>query len=331
MSWVDSFLSDITEKLTPPEFENFIGFLLSEMGFEDIDILGQSGDGGIDLKAIWKQSQVPGLEIDLDFIIQVKRNSPVSTINPRILRELRGAMLSGQLGLLITTGRVSRKTRVDGIRDRTRIISIIDGLQLARLCEKYEVGLIKEYRFDRDSITNSLHTQQQFFESEETIKDDFKILFPEDRKVSKSRTTQTREISDPASTLNKLFGEEFVKIGRKSIYHSGSNVFLVKRSKKYDRVDRDFWYGVTPSEMESVERYGITHFGFICADKGLVLIPSEKMSEYARSDILFRTPPEGQLKHYHMLFKEELGRMKMILKGGDRIDIHEYFLCAHGG
>ncbi len=39
------------------------------MGFSETLLLAKSGDGGIDLRAKWEPTQVPGLRIDLDFAI----------------------------------------------------------------------------------------------------------------------------------------------------------------------------------------------------------------------------------------------------------------------
>jgi len=85
------------------------------MGFSDVTVTGRSGDKGIDLQATWTETNVPGLEVDLAFKIQAKRFEPVSALNPRYVRELRGTLRAGEWGLLITTAGVSSKTRQDGL------------------------------------------------------------------------------------------------------------------------------------------------------------------------------------------------------------------------
>jgi restriction endonuclease Mrr len=52
---------ELHDKLSPVQFEKLVYVLLGEMGFEDVELTGRSGDGEIDLKAAWTQSQVPGL------------------------------------------------------------------------------------------------------------------------------------------------------------------------------------------------------------------------------------------------------------------------------
>ncbi len=51
MSWKGELLHDIHDNLSPNEFEKFVYNLLENIGFSELELLGQSGDGGIDLKA----------------------------------------------------------------------------------------------------------------------------------------------------------------------------------------------------------------------------------------------------------------------------------------
>ena len=74
-------LHQIHDSLSPSEFERLIYALLDKMGFSELELTGKSGDGGIDLVGTWTQTQVPGLEIDLNYVIQVKRSSPRASLN----------------------------------------------------------------------------------------------------------------------------------------------------------------------------------------------------------------------------------------------------------
>ncbi|HEO69670.1 MAG TPA: restriction endonuclease [Candidatus Hydrogenedentes bacterium] len=46
--------------LKPKEFEDLVGLLLVEMGFEDIEVVGRTGDGGIDVRAMLVVGDVIG-------------------------------------------------------------------------------------------------------------------------------------------------------------------------------------------------------------------------------------------------------------------------------
>jgi hypothetical protein len=62
-------LHELYSQLSPTQFENFLSNLLDEMGFSDINVIGRSGDRGIDLEATWTEENVPGLQVDLAFKI----------------------------------------------------------------------------------------------------------------------------------------------------------------------------------------------------------------------------------------------------------------------
>lgn len=59
MSWTDEIMEEIHSTLNHSEFERLIHLLLDEMGFKELELTERSGDGGIDLKGTWTQSQVP--------------------------------------------------------------------------------------------------------------------------------------------------------------------------------------------------------------------------------------------------------------------------------
>lgn len=85
-------LEQIHDNLSPSAFERLIYALLDKKGFSEIELTAQSGDGGIDLVGTSTQTQVPGLEIDLNYKIQVKRTSPRTSLNPIYLRALKASM-----------------------------------------------------------------------------------------------------------------------------------------------------------------------------------------------------------------------------------------------
>ena len=283
-------LNELYSVLTPEQFEKFLSVLLSEMGFSEVVITGRSGDRGIDLQAIWTERNVPGLEVDLPFIIQAKRLRPRSTLNPRYVRELRGTLRPGNWGLLVTTAKASSKTLQEGLSDPSRVISVIDGHTLIELCKKYEVGVKPDYRIDLSSI-----------EKEE-------ITAPE---------APTPSEKNPEQMLSESIGEGFSRLGKSSIYKSKSKIVIARISQRYDRADTNYWYATTTKDLDRVKKYKITHFAYICSDKGVVLIPTKTMLQEIKLDNLHRsTTEDGQLSHYHVKFLEKNGSMYWKLKKG---------------
>jgi restriction system protein len=122
----ESLLIDLYKKISPSGFEKLSELLLEKMGFDEIEHTGGSGDFGIDLKAILRKSEIENIETNTPFCIQAKCYDPERLLNPSVIRELRGALISGQRGLLITTARVSlNSVENEALRDISRIILVI--------------------------------------------------------------------------------------------------------------------------------------------------------------------------------------------------------------
>ena len=292
-------MKEFYSQLSPEQFEKFLSILLNEMGFSDVIVTGRSGDRGIDLQATWTETNVPGLEVDLAFKIQAKKFTPGSTLNPRYVRELRGTLRGGEWGLLITTARVSSKTRQDGLADDSRRISVIDGQSLIELCKKYEVGVKTDYRIDISSMV------------EEEIT-------PEVSEVTEKTTQQM---------LNESLQEDFSRLGTSPIYQSKSKMVIARTSKRYDRKDFNYWYGTKAKDLDRVQKYKITHFAFISADKGVVLIPTKTvLREIERGNLYKSATKEGQLIHYHIFFYERNGSMYWRLKTENRKIDESFFI-----
>lgn len=302
MGWTKKLLQDLHDRLSPSEFEKFVYVLLDRMGFSERELVAKSGDGGVDLTATWTQSQAPGLEIDLGFVIQVKRLNPGASLNPIYLRALKGSMTPGQWGLLITTGRVSARTREEGLKDPSRIVSVIDGRQLAELCAKYAVGVRKEYHFDTTFLKP-------------------KVDSGELREPTPSKTFP-KDLSEILTNAGK---EHFERVGRTSIYKSHSKTLISRWSQRYKRKGQNYWYVLTAKDLESIRNYGITHFAYVCSDVGVVFLPVKIVLRNVKAGNLGRTPKEGQLRHYHISFEEDKGRFKWVLRNGVRENVEKFF------
>jgi len=279
----ENLMEELWNKASPTQFEKLLGRLLTEMGFSDVKITGKSGDGGVDLRATWTQTEVPGLEVDLQFVIQAKRTNPSLSINPRFVRELRGALKSGEWGLLITTGKVSEGARRSGIEDPSRVISIIDGKKLAELCVRYKVGVREYFEVDLRSLEEQpAPTPQQAMVGEETA---------------------------TASILSKALNETFEKFGNSPIYKSEKTILLARWSQFYEKKWSNYWYGVTAKDLERVKEYNIGTFAFVCDNKGVVLIDARELNNKIEQGELWRSPPAGDLRHYHIHLKEANGKL----------------------
>jgi hypothetical protein len=290
----ESLIQDLYSRLNPQQFEHFLSVLLSAMQFSDVRVTGRKGDRGIDLEATWTQSNIPGLEIDLPFKIQAKRYSPSSTLSPRYVRELRGSLMAGDWGLLITTAKVTDTTLEERLADTSRIVSIIDGEKLIELCKNYEIGVRREYRVDLSAIVVE----------EEAL--------PPQMSEPGTRTIQ--------EMLTVSLGEQFTRIGTSPIFKSPTKTVIARISQRYDRTDSNYWYGTTPKDLERAKEFQVTHFAYVFSNFGVMLIPTnELVTEINRNNLPVSLSAEGQIRHFHIQFYERPNAIYWNLKGRDKI------------
>lgn len=152
MTWREELLETLLE-MDPGAFERLTMRLLRECGFVQVEVLGRSGDGGIDGKGIMR---LGGL-LSFHVIFQCKRYR--GTVGAGHIRDFRGAMVGrADKGLLITTGNFSRDATREATRDGAPAIDLIDGDQLVEKLKALELGVctkkveVEEVTVDRDWI-----------------------------------------------------------------------------------------------------------------------------------------------------------------------------------
>lgn len=132
--WQGLLLQRLLE-MSPDAFERLTQRLLREAGFRDVEVLGKSGDGGIDGVGVYRLSLV-----SFPIYFQCKRykgSVPASTV-----RDFRGAMVGrGEKGLLVTTGTFTSGARKESSRDGAPPVELIDGDELCDLLKKFDLGV----------------------------------------------------------------------------------------------------------------------------------------------------------------------------------------------
>lgn len=145
-SWRDELL-DTLLKIEPSAFERLIQRLLRESGFIQVEVTGQSGDGGIDGKGIMR---LGGL-LSFHVIFQCKRYRGSVTVSQ--VRDFRGAMVGrADKGLLITTGSFTKDATREATRDGAPAIDLIDGDQLIDKLKELGLGVETE-KIEVEQIT----------------------------------------------------------------------------------------------------------------------------------------------------------------------------------
>jgi restriction system protein len=132
--WRERLLEKLLQ-MEPSAFERLAQRLLREAGFRNVEVVGKSGDGGIDGVGVYQLSLV-----SFPIYFQCKRYK--GSVAPSAVRDFRGAMSGrGEKGLLITTGTFTRDAREEANRDGAPPVELINGEDLCDLLKQYSLGV----------------------------------------------------------------------------------------------------------------------------------------------------------------------------------------------
>lgn len=152
-SWKRDLL-DVLLELSPTAFERVAQRLLREANFQNVEVLGRSGDGGIDGMGDYKLSLV-----SFPVYFQCKRYR--GTVGPGAVRDFRGAMSGrGEKGLLITTGSFTKDAREEATRDGAPPVQLINGDELCALLREYRLGVEVSSRVVEETTVDPSFFQQ---------------------------------------------------------------------------------------------------------------------------------------------------------------------------
>jgi restriction system protein len=117
------------------DFELLIGYLLSSLGFENVEVTSYSGDGGIDVRA----TLTVGGVTDVKTAVQVKRWA--KNVPGRVVRELRGALGAHERGLIITLSDFTKDAINEGAALDRAPITLVNGDRLLELLIENDIGV----------------------------------------------------------------------------------------------------------------------------------------------------------------------------------------------
>ena len=135
-TWRATLHAILTKTLSPAAFERLIQRVLRESGFIQVEVVGRTGDGGIDGKGI---ARIHGF-MSFHVVFQCKRWQGV--VGSGEIRDFRGAMVGrADKGLFITTGTFSRDAIKEATRDGAPPIDLVDGDLLADKLKQLQLGV----------------------------------------------------------------------------------------------------------------------------------------------------------------------------------------------
>jgi HJR/Mrr/RecB family endonuclease len=148
---VERKLRDYIGDMDPKAFEWLARNLFLKLGYNNAEVTGKSGDGGIDVRA----TVVAGGVTNILTCIQVKRQKIVGR---PVVQSLRGSLGPHEVGVLLTSGRFSDEAIEDAADETKKPITLINGSQLIELLIEYEIGarqksVLRLYRLELDDLS----------------------------------------------------------------------------------------------------------------------------------------------------------------------------------
>ena len=144
LSWRQELLEAL-KNLSPAAFEQLAAALLEAADFDEVEVTGRSGDGGIDGIGVYHPS---GL-ISFRTAFQCKRYQ--GSVGPGAVRDFRGSFIGrSDRGIIITTGTFTAAAREEATRAGANPIDLIDGETLCDLLKEYGLGVRVTQRIVED-------------------------------------------------------------------------------------------------------------------------------------------------------------------------------------
>jgi restriction system protein len=127
-------------KMDPGEFEDLIGRLLAELGFEAVEVTRRSQDGGIDVRG----TLVVGDVIRTQMAVQVKRWKTKTHVQAPVVQQVRGSLGTHEQGLIITTSDFSVGAKREAERPNAVPVALMNGEKLVELLAEHQVGIKRQ-------------------------------------------------------------------------------------------------------------------------------------------------------------------------------------------
>lgn len=138
-------------KLDDKEFEILVGHLLTALGFEGSEVVGKTGDGGVDATGELNVSNLAKIRI----FVQAKRYKLGTKISANTVKSLRTAIPFGGQGAFITTADFQRSAFDVALENGFPRIGLINGEQLVDLLVEHWDDIPHEFQ-DRLSLKRGL-------------------------------------------------------------------------------------------------------------------------------------------------------------------------------
>jgi HJR/Mrr/RecB family endonuclease len=132
-------LLDHLRGLSPGQFQHVIRVLLDALEYEEVTVTGQSGDRGIDVRAVLRYRGVA----DVPTYVQAKRYAAGNNVDGATVGRLRGSLPVQAHGIVITTSDFTKQARAEAAAPGLKPIALINGSSLVELLVDLGIGVEK--------------------------------------------------------------------------------------------------------------------------------------------------------------------------------------------
>ena len=129
-------------ELDAKEFEILVGHLLTALGFEGSEVVGKTGDGGVDATGELNVANLAKVKV----FVQAKRFKLSSKVNANAVKQLRQAIPFGGQGACITTAEYQTAAAEVALEAGFPRIGLINGRQLVDLLIEHWSDIPSEFR-----------------------------------------------------------------------------------------------------------------------------------------------------------------------------------------
>lgn len=124
--------------MPPKSFERFCLYLLRVNKFENLKLLGNSHDEGIDGSAVLRINPFVSFRV----LFQAKRYKNGNNVGRSLIGDFRNAMIGrADKGIFITTSKFTQEAIKEANREGAPQVELVDSDQLIKMIENANIGL----------------------------------------------------------------------------------------------------------------------------------------------------------------------------------------------
>lgn len=164
-SYLESFYNSFE---TGRDFELFLNYFLTTLGFQEVVTTKYVGDNGIDLTCSKSGIDPQGIDT-MNYYIQAKRYQTKNHVGAKEIRDLKGStkrdkqgnvLNNNYINVFITTSSFTNAAILEAESNPNMPTILIDGKTLINMCKDYGIAFSYKPILDKDMLRNIISSQK---------------------------------------------------------------------------------------------------------------------------------------------------------------------------